>query len=396
MRSRTSKFIAAAVVLAASSASQAAIITLGTPTTGGGTVPTIEVAGGGAFSVNIYARAQGSGFVGGMSVGVFASSVPSWAGGVISAASAASFSASNAITAPGPTLAFSYQSDIATVFNLSRGTINQTVAAGTTIAPLIANVGGAANSSGTNRPTSAAHTLVGTLNLSVLSTPGTYYLYLARTGSGISESPTFSVGQPSVLPTSITSATWSGNSAVLGAGDLPIASTGTGSIANTTSAQADAIIVVPQPAPTGPTLAITSGLVGSPTGSVSVAGSALAGYALTAIPTPAATSGVYNISFGGGAPGAVITAYTLGGTNEATTVATLGLLPVVGSNLAGLLAGYEYYKIDTASGSTYNLAYNMGNTGTTVTGLAVIPEPTSAAILGLAGLPLLSRRGRRA
>ena len=108
------------------------------------------------------------------------------------------------------------------------------------------------------------HERLMTVTGTVTSTPGTYYLYLGRAGSGVNESPRFlaaSYYTSAGVQNGTTGSTT--NSTNFGFGDTAVLTSGTGSANFVTGSKADAIIVVPATAilyaPYGDSVFVLSG-----------------------------------------------------------------------------------------------------------------------------------------
>jgi len=398
MKKTTKNLLAAAALLAATSGVHAAIITIGSGATAPTSVPTFNLTPGQQFSFTVWGQAQGTtpgasvpyGYLQAASIGVYASSSATFdtngTNPVISAA--------NPLPAPSVTLltgvSNAYPANASTTtFQQTRGTTNTTAVSGAQL--VIANIGGSNPANPNNQgpgtligsnPGQAA--LISTVTATATTTPGTYYLYLGRTGSGIAESPAFvSSG------TNIGASTGS-NTSNFGFGDVGVYSQGTGTVANTVGEKADAIIVV---ASAGATISLT---------------------------TPAAAPVTTVVGSGNSYQATLLGnngSFTLGGTPSGDAIAgfdfsgdpgTISNLPAGATILTGAAAAPYITLFNSLNGGTFDTIVDLGpgntsgnlsvsgqNAGVTVNAIAVVPEPTTISLAGIGAVLAMSRRRRQ-
>jgi hypothetical protein len=224
----------------------------------------------------------------------------------------------------------------------------------------------------------------------VTNTPGTYYLYLHRTGGNITELPSFTEVTAAQFPalagsaTALTSSVRFGND---GAADaLPA---GSGTVVNfgqASSRTADAIIVVAAVS-TGPSISLVAG------GSGGVDPAIVPGDGVNYLPT-ATNAGVFQ--FAGTNTGATLVAFDLVGGSGIPDGLTIPAGATASTNDLGIF------------GPDFDFVVNFGNLGSgpftaSISGLgagvslratSAIPEP--AALGFLAPVALLAARRRRA
>lgn len=387
------KAITAAVALAAAAtAAQAGIWTLGTSNTVAPTAnPTLTFvlpsgAGPASFTLYLWAVAQGTGYLQQMQVGAFASTSPSWNGGLNLNGQLSNNDGSFVTTTIIQGVSAALIDNTGTNQFLAQqptAYINQTTTV-TTAPGYFVPFG----ISGTNltAPPGAVRSTARALAVfqgTVANVPGTYYLYLGRRGGGVNESPAFFEGP-----------TEGGNTTRFGFGDGPIQTTGrignqtTGipSAAEAVSNLPDAILIVQRPAATNPAVFLTPG--GSNPGLILGSGDKY-------IPG-LANGGVFQ--FQGTHTGNVIVAFDIDGETgvpaglELPSGATLAnsLIPLFEANLGGTFDFVVNFGPGLGSGP-----FTAGiNNLRTLARVAAIPEPAALGVL--APVALLAARRRKA
>jgi hypothetical protein len=375
----TAKILAAAAVTALPALANAAFFAIGTSATVAPTAnPSITLAAGASTTLYIWGRATNTGFLNSWSVNVesIGAGLTGGSAALIPAIkSALPSGAGQAIENAAPTARIGF----GTAQNLG-GTVGV--------------LSGPASYGVTNALVALAAVQI---TVPGGATPGAQtQLFLVRGSTGFTESVSTGTGHALGFGTN----TVNGLAGVDGVG---VSSTGatlnpgtSGGMAYTTgvgvrSFTADATIVVETPV-VNDFIDITAG--GTAAADTVVNGSFAGGYALTPVAGASGNTGSADAVFGNGNPGQVIAAFNL----EGESGAILGLIPVAGSPFASTLVGYEYYKTFAAgtpgaAGSfTYNIAWDLP-TGVSVSGLAVIPEPSALGLLA-AAVPALARRRR--
>jgi hypothetical protein len=389
-------FIATAVVAAAASAGHAAIISLGTSQAAAPTaIPTITVAPGGQFTLDLWGQAQGTGFVSGISMGLYQSSAASFNGGLLSATNTLPAAT---LFSGAPTVA--YASGAAAIFNGGGTAAPSTAAAqptGSSGSLVVSNIGGNMN---TSSPPAAASQMTSTqaqffaaVTGTATMTPGTYYVYLGRSGTnGVAEFPNFKAA--TFIGNNGTGSAVS-NTALFGTDDSQAVATagiGTnGASNNVLSPKADAIIVVQQ---VGATISLTTPALAPVT---TIPGSGVS-YQATLLNT--------NDSFAlGGTPaGDAIAGFDFSG--DPGPIATL---PTGASILTGAAAAPYIALFNKLNGGSFDTIVDLGpgNTsgnlvlsglpsGVTLNAVAVVPEPTTISLVGIGAVLAMNRRRRQA
>lgn len=149
--------------------------------------------------------------------------------------------------------------------------------------------------------------------------------------------------------------------------------------------------VIPALPSQGPTLSLAAAASGTADFGVSGHGG---GYepAFYAIPTAEQTAGTTTIGFSPAGPGTVLVALDFSGDSSAIgqVIAALGLSTAVNPVFG---AGFDaQITLDSASGSLFDLTYDLTGSGVTLLRVAAIPEPSALGFLALAALPALRRR----
>lgn len=391
------KAITAAVSLAAAAtAAQAGIWTLGTSNASAPTEnPTLtfvlpEGAGPAQFTLYLWARAQGTGYLQQMQVGAFASTSPSWNGGLNLngqlSTNDGSFVSTTMIQGVSASLINNVGNDQFLTQQPEAYVNRTTLAIGTPPRQYFVPLG----ISGTNlfappgaiRQTPRA---VAEFVATVENVPGTYYLYLGRRGGGVNESPAFF--EPGF-------GTEGGNTTRFGFGDDPIQTTGrignqqTGipTAAEAVSHLPDAIIIVQRPAATNPAAFLTAG--GSNPGIIVGDGDKyLPGLA---------NGGVFQ--FAGNHTGNVIVAFDVDGETgvpaglELPSGASFAndLIPLFEANLGGTFDFVVDFGPGLGSGPFTAGINNLRS----IARVAAIPEPAALGLL--APVALLAARRRKA
>jgi hypothetical protein len=349
-------------------------------------IPIIDVPPGGSISLSLWAQAEGPGFLQNASVGIYQSSVPTFAGGLVSAANVLPASANSAFSSPVTAANNQYASNITSEFALSRLTPTNPSVTGASL--VLGTIGGANSTSAPPSPiTSSAPKLIDTITAVASSSKGRYYLYLGRTGSGIGESPAFKA------PTFIGPANAT-NTAVFGFGDTPVAVSGTGTSANTLGPNADAIIEILFDNPTldlSPSVTAPKIIPGSGKSYATTALDPNLQFMLAGTPDPS-THTLVALDFSGITDSFF---FPIGGSHDATQL--------FGPDADAILA-----QTDEQLGGTYDMLFDLGpsvpqgalsfthlsNNGVTLNAVAiVVPEP-AALICAIPAFLLLRQRTR--
>lgn len=372
----TAKLLAAAAVTAIPALANAAFFAIGTSATVAPTAnPSITLAAGASTTLYIWGRATGTGYLNSWSVNVETIGAALTGGAAaINPALVLPNGEAQKIQNASPTARIgsgTAQNVGGTVGVLSGpssyGVTNQLVQLASVVITVPANATGGASTN----------------------------LFLVRGTTGFTESVSTGVGHALGFGTNTVNTVAGLDGVAISSTGATVAPGSSGGMAYTTgvgvrSATADATIVVAAPV-VNDFIDITAGGTAAP--DTAVNGSFALGYSLTALPGSGNT-GSADAVFGNGNPGQVIAAFNL----EGESGAILGLIPVAGSPFVSTLVGYEYYKTFSAgtagaAGSfTYNIAWDLP-TGVTVSGLAVIPEPSALGLLA-AAVPALARRRR--
>lgn len=112
------------------------------------------------------------------------------------------------------------------------------------------------------------------------------------------------------------------------------------------------------------------------------------------VPAGEATAGSTLVGFNPASPSSVLVALDFSGdaASIASVISELGLSSSVNAVFG---AGFDaQITLDSATGGLFNLSYDLTGSGVTLSRVAVVPEPTALGLLGLATLPLMTRRRR--
>lgn len=369
------QIVLGAVALAvAASMSSAGIIGFGASSTAydASVVPTYNVAPGGTLNAAIWIAAQGSGRIQTVSFGI---------------------REANAATAPNvdvgaatwPWLDWLSSPLLTPGEAHTGGFVSPSVGAAGVGASIVTSFGGTTLVGNPSAPITTTPRHLLSLSGTVTATPGTYYLYLHRTGSNITEAPSFTEVTAAQFPglsvTALSSSVRFGNDGAAGA--LPA---GSGLVANfgqRSSLTADAIIVVAAVS-TGPSISLISG-GDNP--------ALVPGNGVNYLPT-ATNGGVFQ--FAGTNTGATLVAFDLVGGSGLPDGLTIPAGATASTNDLGIFGpGFDFVvNFGNLGSGPFTASISGLGAGVSLRATSAIPEP--AALGFLAPVALLAARRRRA
>lgn len=370
------QIVLGAVALAvAASMSSAGIIGFGASGTAydASVVPTYNVAPGGTLNAAIWIAAQGGGRIQTVTFGIREANAATAPNVDVTAATWPSFDwLSSPLLTPGEAHTGGFVSPSVGVAGISGASI-------------VTNFGGTTLQGSPSAPITTTPRHLLSLSGTVTATPGTYYLYLHRTGGNITEAPSFTevtaAQFPGLSATALSSSVRFGNDGAAGA--LPA---GSGLLANfgqRSSLTADAIIVVAAVS-TGPSISLVAG-GDNP--------AIVPGNGVNYLPT-ATNGGVFQ--FAGTNTGATLVAFDLVGGSGIPDGLTIPAGATASTNDLGIFGpGFDFVvNFGNLGSGPFTASISGLGAGVSLRATSAIPEP--AALGFLAPVALLAARRRRA